>query len=581
MRRGGLKRHMRLALAANCTIDLVQQRLQDILELRGLHTDCWTAPFNQYHQIVWDTSSALYRFNPDAMILHLEGQILFSDLIRNPFSDSELDRQGLARQRAAESVSLCDEVSKCAPGITVILNTIALPAIHALNGLEYNSASAFYDIVYAYNDELRRLAHTRPSVLIADVAGLMCDIGHRHWFDNRMWHLARVPWTSTAMTSLAEHYAAVISGTLGKRRKCIVLDLDNTLWGGIAGEDGPNGIQLAEHGPGAAFVEFQEALRLARKRGILLAISSKNNPADALSVVRTHPSMRLHEVDFAATRINWEDKADNLRAIAAELNLGVDALVFIDDSPAERARVRQALPELAVPEWPADPSMYTTALFRLLSDCFWAPDLTDEDRGRSAMYQAAEQRRVLAKSGGSLEDFLVSLKMRVNIGLCDLRTSPRVAQLTQKTNQFNLTSRRYALSEIVDFVSRDDIRVYWLELEDRFGREGIIGVLIVRRLGDDCTWVIDTFLLSCRILGRRVENAFLALACEDLEARKVRRLVGQYCATGRNHMVADLYPRLGFKQGEEKNEWILDLSESVPGLPACFETDRKAYKHYA
>ena len=359
----------------------------------------------------------------------------------------------------------------------------------------------------------------------------------------------------------------------GRVRKCLVLDLDNTLWGGILGEDGVQGITLGAEGLGLAFAEFQGELLNLRRKGVLLAIASKNDAGEALEALRTHPAMRLREEHFASFRINWDDKAANLRAIANELDIGLDSLVFIDDNPAERALVRARLPEVLVPEWPSDPAEYRMALLELAATHFYRMRITEEDSMRGDSYRLQAERRKLALESASIEDYYRSLGMSARIGFADGITVPRIAQLVQKTNQFNLTTRRYTEAEVACFASARDTMVLWMELDDRFGPNGLVGVMILRQQ-DSSTWRIDTLLLSCRVIGRTAENAFLAQACKLLRERGGTWLIGEYRPSLRNAVAAELYAKLGFQPAGQSNEsafWELDLSGSGIRAPAWIE----------
>jgi FkbH-like protein len=341
------------------------------------------------------------------------------------------------------------------------------------------------------------------------------------------------------------------------------------LWGGLAGEDGLEGVKLGEQGAGLAFAEFQGELLNLYRKGFLLALCSKNNPQDALAIIRDHPSMRLREEHFAAMQINWEDKATNIRAIAEELNIGLDSLIFLDDNPAERAWVKQSIPEVLVPDWPTDPSEYKTKLLELSDRYLHKLKLTAEDKKRGETYQAQAERKKLVESAGSLEDFYRGLEMKAKIGLADSFSIPRIAQLTQKTNQFNVTTRRYSEAEIRAFSEDSNHSVWWLDLDDRFGPNGIVGVLILKRDSKQ-TWRIDTFLLSCRVMGRTVENAFLATVSREIGAQ---RLIGEYRSTPKNTPVKELYRTLGFQAAEQTPEaqfWEMDLAAGCLDVPAWF-----------
>jgi FkbH-like protein len=562
----------RIALLASCTIELLQKPLSAALEERGLHPSVWISGFGQYRQDVLNADSGLYRDDPSLIILYLDGADLFQELLENPLNAAAHIRGEFALRRAADVSAMVETLAERLPQATVLLNTAAIDPLNALTGLEYNSEFGLQDAVNAYNAELSALARRLPTVMIVDVASLAAGIGFENWRDSRMWYLARSRWSRRALQVLAERYSAAICSHLGRVRKCVVVDLDNTLWGGIVGEDGLEGLRLGEDGIGRAYVEFQlELLNLYRK-GILLAICSKNNPEDALAVIRRHPAMRLREEHFAAMRINWADKASNLRALAADLNLGLDSFVFLDDNPVERSWVRQNIPEVLVPDLPVDPSEYKTALLELSARDFYKVSVTAEDRRRGEFYQAQAERGRLETSATSLEEFYRALEMHARIGTADAFSIPRIAQLTQKTNQFNLTTRRYSETEIQALSKDPNCAVWWLDLADRFGPNGIVGVLILKRDSSDA-WVIDTFLLSCRVMGRTVENALLAVAARELDAS---RLIGEFRRTAKNAPVRDLYPRLGFRPLREDPEsqfWELDLAAVPLEPPDWFEIE--------
>jgi FkbH-like protein len=427
--------------------------------------------------------------------------------------------------------------------------------------------------VATYNARLREFARNSAHIVVVDVEALAEAAGAERWYDPRLWYLGRIRLSALAHGLLASEYASFIAARWGDVRKCIVLDLDNTLWGGIIGEDGMTGIQLGYEGIGFAFVDFQRELLNLQEKGILLAICSKNNSEDAYEVIRHHPAMVLREEHFVAAQINWNDKADNIREIARRVNIGVDSLVLIDDSPVERKRVREAVPEVAVPEWPQDPCDYKRALYRVAGEYFLKFDVTEDDRRRGEMYHAQTERERLAESAGNLEDFYRSLQMKLTIATVDYETLPRVSQLTQKTNQFNLTARRYTESELAAMSADIGCRVYCLKLEDRFGPNGIVSVLILRRQSAE-RWHIDTFLLSCRVIGRTVEEAFLGYAVRDLQKLGATCITGEYIPTAKNGMVANLYDKLGFTRtdsDEKRTKWALDLNQKSITAPEWFE----------
>jgi FkbH-like protein len=562
---------LRVALLSSCTIEVLERPLAAALRERGFEPSFWISGFGQYRQDVLDPASGLYQQDPNVVLLYLDAEDLFREQLQNPFATLGEARRDAGRRAAADVASLVDTITSRLPKATVVVNTSAVAPLNALTGLEYNSEYGIQDAVAEYNAAIGALAG-RGGAVVLDAAALAANVGFSRWRDARMWYLARLRLSRAALEALAAGYGSIISARLGKIKKCVAVDLDNTLWGGIIGEDGFDGIKLGEEGIGLAFAEFQEELLNLYRKGILLAICSKNNPDDALQVIRHHPGMRLREEHFAAVRINWDDKASNLRAMAEELNIGLDAFVFIDDNPVERSWIMQSAPEVIVPEWPADPVDYKAALLQLGARYFPKLGITSEDRKRGELYQAQAARRKLETSGTSLEEFYRALDMRVRVGRADSFTIPRIAQLTQKTNQFNLTTRRYTEAEIRAASEDDRTEVFWLDLDDRFGPSGVVGVLILKEAAAG-EWNIDTFLLSCRVMGRTVENAFLAAAAREVGAT---RLVGEYAPTAKNAPVKDLYARLGFAHVRDVGDtrvWRLDSADRLE-VPPWFQVDR-------
>ena len=347
----------------------------------------------------------------------------------------------------------------------------------------------------------------------------------------------------------------------------MAVDLDNTLWGGVIGEDGMNGIRLGAEYPGAAFQELQRALLDLSRRGILLAVCSKNNPADAMEALSGHPGMVLQPRDFAAMRINWNDKAQNLREIAAELNIGLDTIAFLDDNPVERQQVREQAPEAIVIHLPEDPMGYAQAV----RDCPWFERLTlsEEDLRRGELLRgAARARRNWKRSVTSKEDFYRSLEQVAEIAPVNPQTLARVSQLTQKTNQFNLTTRRYTEQQIAEMAASPAWRVWTLRVKDRYADNGLVGVAIAELDGEVCE--IDSFLMSCRVIGRTVETAFLAHLAADARQQGATVLQGWFLPTKKNAPAREFYRDHGFEAAERTEEgvlWRLDLHEKEIRTP--------------
>ena len=336
------------------------------------------------------------------------------------------------------------------------------------------------------------------------------------------------------------------------RKKCLVLDLDNTLWGGILGEDGMTGIKIGGDYPGKVFTYWQQALLELKKTGVMLAVCSKNNEADVLEAWEQNPFMVLHKEDFVAWRINWQDKASNIRELAAELNIGLDSMVFVDDNPTERALIKQMLPMVEVPEFPEKPYLIMDFYRHLVNDYFSIYSVTSEDLKKTEQYKtnalrAAEQARFT-----DFDDYLRSLEIKLDIMPLDPFNLPRVAQMTQKTNQFNLTTHRYTENDIQQ-MAKDGCMVYCVSVGDRFGDNGITGEIILRPTGE-ASMEIDTLLLSCRILGKGIEFAFLDTMLNLAADRGAKMLRATYLKTAKNGQVADFYERAGFTLVENTDD---------------------------
>lgn len=410
-------------------------------------------------------------------------------------------------------------------------------------------------------------------IILVDIARLATAVGLQTWHDPRHWHASKLTFSPRLIPIYSDVVVRTIAAVLGKSKRCLVLDLDHTLWGGVIGDDGLEGITLGQGSPvGEAYSAIQTMALELRSRGVILAVCSKNEEDVARLPFRKHPEMLLREDHIAIFQANWTDKAANLEAIASALNIGVDALVLLDDNPAERLQVRAALPLVGTPELPDDPALYPRAL--AAAGYFEAVSFSEEDRRRAEYYQANSQRAQAFSSSGDLGDYLASLDMVCSIGRVDPISRSRVAQLINKSNQYNLTTRRYSEAE-VESTEKDPARhAIQIRLVDRFGDNGIISVIIAHKAKD--VWTIDTWLMSCRVLGRRVPEAALAHLAAAAASEGAKRLVGRYIPSPRNRMVEDHYRLLGFAPvdttSDGPSEWRLDLADySAPELPIRIE----------
>lgn len=560
---------VRLALIGSSTLDYVRAYLEAHCRLAGLMPEFYVGPFGQYAQDILDPASPLYAFAPDVIIAAVHGRAVFPDLYDNPF-----DLPVAARREAASAVvervaGLLGQLTSRSRAV-VVWHTFATPQHSPLGTLdlrdEFGQSALFAAINAGVAERVRR---DFASVYLVDEDRVYGRVGKQHVTDPRLWFLARMGIGEGALGTLTAEYMRFIKAARGRARKCLVLDLDNTLWGGVVGEDGPHGIALGQEAPGNAYRAFQEVVLDLWKRGIILAIASKNNEADALEVLERHPDMLLRPRHFAAMRINWLDKATNLEAIARELNIGLDSIVFVDDNPAECALIRARLPQVLTVQLPQDPALYRGTLLALTD--FESLHLTEEDRQRGQLYaQRRERQDWEAHHADNLGDYLSELGLVVEVQVADEFAIPRIAQLIGKTNQFNLTTRRHSEADVRAFATAADHAVYGVRVRDRFGDHGLVGAAIVGRGGD--VWEIDTLLMSCRVLGRGVETAFLSALVAAAREGGAHTVRGLFIPTAKNLPARDFYSDNGLRLVGERDdgtqEWELDVRAQVVASPA-------------
>lgn len=547
----------RLAILRSFTVEPVIPILRAMALFHAIDLNVQVGAFNAYSKELLDPDSDLYRFNPDVVILATQTRDVLPDL----WNDAAEDSEALAVRAGADIEHLIDAL-RARSNAHLILNTLEMPAYPNAGILDSQRNLGQCEAIRTVNRHLRGAAARHRGVYILDYDALIARFGRLGWGDESKWLTMRMPLGADSFVHLASEYIRFLLPLCGRVCKALLIDLDNTIWGGIVGEDGLDGIKLGAEYPGNAYLEVQRAILDLHRRGIILAICSKNNPEDALEVFERHDAMLLRLDHFAATRINWKSKAENIRELASELNIGIDALAFLDDNPLEREEVRMLLPEVHVIDLPAGPAHFAGALRS--TPVFERLSLSQEDRDRGTYYLAEQQRARLQSSVVALDDYHRSLGMEVEIGAVTARTLARVAQLTQKTNQFNLTTRRYSEQEIATKAADARWRVDALTASDRFGDYGLVGVAITSRNGEVCE--IDSFLLSCRVIGRSVETALLSHIAREAAAGGMRLLRGWYLPTRKNAPSKDFYPKHGFKminQSEGKMQFEYDLSKEL------------------
>jgi FkbH-like protein len=549
---------LRVAILGSSTVDYLLPGVRVGLLRREFTARLHVTEYGQYRQELLNPTSALHQFAPQVVLFafdagHLIGR---SDgLIADP--DAALHRvigdlRGLWR-------SARDQF-----GCQVVQQTVLQTFQPAMGSNEQRLPGSPYQLVHRINEELARIADEEHVDLLMLDQHVAAD-GIKAWHDPALWHRAKQEIATTAMPLYGDLVARLVAAHQGKSAKCLVLDLDNTLWGGVIGDDGLDGIILGQGSAlGEAFVSFQSYVKTLSQRGIILAVCSKNDEANALEAFGSHPEMVLRRSDIAAFVANWNDKASNLRDIAARLNIGIESLVFADDNPFERNLIRAELPQVAVPELPEDPALFAERI--AAAGYFEAVAITDEDRTRNELYRANAQRESLKEAATDLNGYLQSLQMELHARRFDRVGLQRIVQLINKTNQFNLTTRRYTEAE-VDRIIDDPNRIgLQLRLVDRLGDNGVIAIVIGEKSGDEL--IIDTWLMSCRVLGRGVENATLNLLAKAAVEMGVRQLVGMFKPTAKNGMVRDLFSNLGFAKVAETpkrpEHWTLAIWDYCP-----------------
>jgi len=563
----GLRR-VRVALLSSSTANFLAPLLALACFRDGLDAEVYVGPYGNYRQEIMDEQSGLYAFKPDVVV------------IATHWRDADLpaladDPEPLVEERARAVRDLW-ELLLSRRTCSIIQHGFDLPAADSYGHLASALKGGRVAMLRLLNRRLAEL--TSPEVAILDLDTASAFVGRARWSDDALWHAAKQHPSAEGLPFLADRQVALLRAALGLTKKVLAVDLDNTLWGGVIGEDGLGGIAVGPPSAlGEAHAALQRYLRELRERGILLGVSSKNNDADARLPFERHDGMVLKLDDFAVFRANWLDKPTNLRQMAISLNLGLDSFVLLDDNPAERALVRERLPEVAVPELGSDPATFAAALDR--HGYFEAWSLSAEDRSRHRSYRTNVAREELRASATSVEEFLGSLQMVCECAPFDELVLPRVVQLLGKTNQFNVTTRRHNEAQVRRIMTSEGWWTQYFKLRDRFGDHGLIGLLVARDAGEEPrTWEIDTWLMSCRVIGRKMEDFMITTLIEEARRAGVRLLRGVYIPTDKNVLVKGLFTTMGFREvdcsSDGAQSFVLALERDP--LPCCRFIERLA-----
>jgi FkbH-like protein len=548
---------VRIALLADCATQHLTGIMRAIAARDNVRAEIYEGNYDGIDLEILDPNSALYAFAPQYVAILLSSEKLKARLYasgdRRTFADDAVGRlENLWTSLRAQSQA------------TIVQSTFVMPSERAFGNYELKVADSVGSIFAEINYRLAAKARDAKNVLLNDVDFLAASVGRAQWLDARMWNMAKTPCRLEHLPLLAQSLLDTVFAASGMFVKCVVLDLDNTLWGGVIGDDGLEGIALGEFDEGEAFVAFQQFIRELKRRGIILAVVSKNEHANAVLPFREHPHMVLKEEDISVFVANWDNKADNIRQVQKTLNIGFDSLAFLDDNPFERNIVREFLPEVVVPDLPEDPSLYLQTLAGL--NLFETASFSAADLERANQYREETQRELTKTQFTNINDYLISLRMEIRLERFNAFNLPRIAQLIQRSNQFNLMTRRYGEAACEAMMTDPSFAPLTLRLADKFGDYGLISVVILKPAGDDVE--IDEYLMSCRVLQRGVESFTMNNIFSYATRIGAKRVVGHYLPTKKNDMVKGFFKSFGFEKiadGEGgASQWALAVDAYQP-----------------
>lgn len=528
----------RFALLGDCATQLLATAIRGYALEMNLPLRVFEADYDQIDAQLMDTGSEFYAFAPETVLLYRCTEKLYERFVRTP-----LDARAAFAETEIEKIRA--EWARVQHGTKAdILFFAFLPMDDGVFGsYALREGSAFPYQLLKLNYLLAEAAREAGNVRLIDLEPIRAHMGYDAFHDPKLYAIAKIPISTQALPAVASRVVDAILARKGRFHKCAIVDLDNTLWGGVIGDDGLEGIQIGELGQGHAFTEFQTWLKELKNRGVMLAVCSKNDEANAKEPFLRHPEMVLKLDDFSAFVANWEDKASNIRRIQKELNIGLDSMVFFDDNPFERNLVRTMLPEVEVPELPEDPAEYTA--FARMQNLFDTNSYSDEDRVRTERYLAEKSRTELSAGIDNYDDYLKALGMKAVCAPFDAFHIPRIAQLTQRSNQFNLRTVRYSEQEIEEIAANPRYITRYYTLRDRFGEHGLIAVVILEKRENEL--FVNEWLMSCRVLKRGMEQFIADSILRAAREAGVARVVGEYIPTPKNAMVKDLYASMGFR----------------------------------
>ena len=541
---------VRIAILGGSTTTEIKGMLEIFLLAQGMQPVFYESGYNRYFEDVLFENPELWNFKPNLVFIHTTWHNIseFPALL-----ETESEVEARIRREMARFESLWEKIHKDL-GAVIIQNNFDLPGLRSMGNLEASETFGSVNFVMRLNAEFASYARKHSHLLINDILYLSTQVGQAAWFRPSYWYNFHMALSPTASVALGQSVAGIVKAVYGKSKKCLVLDLDNTLWGGVIGDDGLQNLILGkDHPVGEAYLDFQRYVKNLCRRGVILAVCSKNDEENAKEGL-SHPDSVLKLEDFTVFKANWKTKPENIREIAAELNIGLDSIVFVDDNPAERAIVEDQLPEVAVPNIGSDVSVFAEILEQ--ERYFEVDKIVPDDLNRSVFYSSNAERSACQSQFSNYGDFLASLQMRAEIGPFRPVYLERITQLINKTNQFNLTTRRYNGGEVEAIAQDPAFLTLYGRLSDRFGDNGLVSVLVGQVV--DEALQIDLWLMSCRVLKREMEFAMFDTLVEQCQLRGIRKIVGVYVPSKKNSMVVGHYASLGFSAmsgTSEGGEW--------------------------
>lgn len=548
------KKTVKVSILADAASQLINQAIKGYGLAYGVNYDTLEADYNQIDLQIFDPGSELYEFQPEVVLISRASQ----KILYNFYKTHVEERALFAERHIAHTKTLCDTL-QANLNCKIILNTYA----EVTDGV-YGNYGAKLDISWTYqikkiNLGIMELARDMATVSIADVASLITVSGYNNAFDNRIYTQTEMVYTIDFLPVLAKAVHDIIAAGTGVFKKCLIIDLDNTMWGGIIGDDGLEGIQIGSLGAGKIFTQLQYFYKELKQRGIILCVCSKNELSAAQLPFTDHPDMILRMEDIAVFVANWETKVDNIRYIQSVLNIGFDSMVFLDDNPFEREMVKQAIPEVAVPNLPDDAADYLS--FIISENLFETATYSEEDRNRTSQYREEAGRTEMQKSFTNEAEFLESLAMKAVVKNFDAFTIPRIAQLSQRSNQFNLRTERYTDEDVKRIAADSHYVTLSFNLEDKFGDNGLIAYVILKKQEDNSIF-IDSWVMSCRVLKRGMERFTLEQIFNTAKSLGADTIVGEFIQTAKNNLVKDHYQKLGFTNAGD-GKWVLTVNQSI------------------